>query len=155
MFDFKSMIYSRFIKWWNKKFIFIRRLPWEYGFIRKEKNIIEKEGFRNASVHTYWKKYWRLFLTTNQKKETRKFFTTREGAKILIFCLFSSMERNRDHCWDWSKTMDRFSLGREFPVHFFERKGKWLQNSTSYWLSLHIHSSGWLLCLNLAQSELK
>ena len=43
MFGFKSMIYSRFIKWWNKKFIFIRRLPWEYGFIRKEKNIIEKK----------------------------------------------------------------------------------------------------------------
>ena len=51
--------------------------------------------------------------------------------------------------------MDRFSIGHEFPVHFFERKGKWLQKSTSYWLSLQIHSSGWLLSLNLAQSELK
>ena len=51
--------------------------------------------------------------------------------------------------------IDGFSIGCEFPVHSFERKGKWLQISTSYWLSLHIHSSGWLLPLNLAQSELK
>ena len=44
------------------------------------------------------------------------------------------------------ETMDRFSIGHVFPVQCFERKGKWLQICTSHWLSLHIHSSGWLLC---------
>ena len=43
---------------------------------------------------------------------------------------------------------DGFSIVCDFP-----EKGKGI--STSYWLSLHVHSSGWLLCLILAQSELK
>ena len=35
------------------------------------------------------------------------------------------------------RDVDRFSIGHVFPIQFFERKGKWLQISTSYWLILH------------------
>ena len=51
--------------------------------------------------------------------------------------------------------MDRFIIGREFPVHFLKERESDYRSVLLYWLSLHINSSGWLLCLNLAQSELK
>ena len=37
------------------------------------------------------------------------------------------------------QSMDGFSIGHDFP-----EKGKMI--STCYWLSFHIHSSGWLMC---------